>query len=80
MTKRRYSGCSCCGGKIEAQTQAQRWCTRCSDHVLKDVPFWEATWYAQYEKYCPFTICQFIPWNKAQLKKRGLLKDRMGTR
>jgi len=64
--------CGCCGGEMETQTQI--WCNRCKAHVLKGVPFWEATWYAQHEKYCPFTVTQFIPWNKKELKERGLLK------
>lgn len=63
--------CGCCGGELESQTQV--WCSRCSDHVLKDHAFWAATWYAQYGKYCPFTDCQFVPHSKAELRKRGLL-------
>ena len=66
--------CGCCGGEMETQTQV--WCNRCKAHVLPDVPFWDATWYAQHEKYCPFTVTQFIPWNKKELKERGLLKRR----
>lgn len=66
--------CGCCGGEMESQTQV--WCNRCKAHVLPDVPFWDATWYAQHEKYCPFTVTQFIPWNKKELKERGLLKRR----
>jgi predicted amidophosphoribosyltransferase len=63
--------CGCCGGEMESQTQI--WCGRCEKHVTKDLAFWEATWYAQTGKYCPFTTTQFVPFGKKELKVRGLL-------
>lgn len=66
--------CGCCGGEMESQTQI--WCNPCKAHVLDSLEFWEATWYAQTGKYCPFTTCQFVPFTKAELKQRGLLSAR----
>lgn len=63
--------CGCCGGEMESQTQI--WCNRCKAHVLDTLEFWEATWYAQTGKYCPFTTCQFVPFTQTELKKRGFL-------
>lgn len=63
--------CGCCGGEMESQTQV--WCNRCGKHVLHAKAFWDATWYAQHGRYCPFTVSQFVPFSKAELKKRKLI-------
>jgi hypothetical protein len=55
------------------ESQTQIWCNRCAKHVTKDLEFWEATWYAQTGKYCPYTTTQFVPFGKKELKARGLL-------
>lgn len=59
---------------MESQTQV--WCSRCAAHILQERPFWEATWYAQTGKYCPYTTCQFVPHSKEELRKRGLLTQK----
>ncbi len=63
--------CGCCGGKMASQTEL--WCEKCRPHVLEGRPFWEATWYAQHGKYCPFTTTQFVPFGKKELKAKGLI-------
>lgn len=64
--------CGCCGSPMA--TSCDIWCDRCKGHVAKDLEFWEATWYAQTGKYCPFTTTQFVPFTKKELKARGLLQ------
>lgn len=55
------------------ETGCDIWCKKCKEHVLPDLEFWEATWYAQHGRYCPFTTTQFVPFGKKELKARGLL-------
>lgn len=54
--------CGCCGGRLESQTHV--WCKPCSKHVGKDLQLWEATYFAQYKKPCPFEVEGQSAWSR----------------
>ncbi len=45
--------CGCCGRDIEERAM---WCGDCLSHVTNTGPFWDRTYYGQFERTCPFEI------------------------
>jgi hypothetical protein len=60
QTEREF--CGCCGGRLESQTDI--WCKSCSRHVSRDLRFWEATYYAQHKRPCPFEVEGQSAWSR----------------
>lgn len=46
--------CGCCGGRLESQGDV--WCRPCSKHVRGGWRMWEATYFAQHSRICPFDV------------------------
>jgi len=46
--------CGCCGNEIPFGD----WCLKCTKHILQNryISIWERTYFAQYNKDCPYQI------------------------
>lgn len=49
--EKQFWGCGCCGREIG---EIAEWCKDCEKHVTKAVDPWDRTYFAQFNKGCPF--------------------------